>query len=104
MASLMRMYNQSLIRKPYITQSFTAAVLFGAGDILAQQGVEKRGLTNHDLLRTARLALYGGILFAPVVTSWYKMLETIQMKSRPASKCSRSLQYLNTNLKLHAFQ
>lgn len=100
----MRMYNQSLIRKPYITQSFTAAVLFGAGDILAQQGVEKRGLTNHDLLRTARLALYGGILFAPVVTSWYKMLETIQMKSRPASKCSRSLQYLNTNLKLHAFQ
>ncbi|KAL8280913.1 hypothetical protein RQP46_006592 [Phenoliferia psychrophenolica] len=81
MASLLRAYNASLIRRPVATQSATAAVLFGAGDVLAQQGVEKRG-RDHDFVRTARLALYGGVLFAPIVTKWYAMLERIQIKSK----------------------
>jgi hypothetical protein len=35
-------------------------VLFGAGDTLAQQAVEKKGFKNHDLIRTGRMAAYGG--------------------------------------------
>jgi protein Mpv17 len=34
--------------------------LFGAGDTLAQQAVEKKGFKNQDLTRTARMAGYGG--------------------------------------------
>ncbi len=33
----------ALIRRPIATQCATAAVLFGTGDIIAQQAVERRG-------------------------------------------------------------
>lgn len=35
-------------------------VLFGSGDVLAQQAVDRRGLEKHDFHRTGRMALYGG--------------------------------------------
>jgi hypothetical protein len=35
-------------------------VLFGSGDVLAQQAVDRRGLEKHDFARTGRMALYGG--------------------------------------------
>lgn len=35
-------------------------VLFGSGDVLAQQLVDRRGFDKHDMARTARMALYGG--------------------------------------------
>lgn len=35
-------------------------VLFGAGDTLAQQVVEKKGIKNQEFGRTGRMALYGG--------------------------------------------
>lgn len=38
----------------------TMQVLFATGDALAQQGVERKGLKNHDLSRSGRMALYGG--------------------------------------------
>ena len=35
-------------------------VLFGSGDVLAQQAVDRKGLEKHDFARTWRMALYGG--------------------------------------------
>jgi protein Mpv17 len=35
-------------------------VLFATGDAVAQQAVEKKGIEKHDMLRTGRMALYGG--------------------------------------------
>lgn len=49
-----------LSQRPLLTQSVTTAILFATGDTLAQQAVEKKGLENHDLARTGRMALYGG--------------------------------------------
>ncbi|KDE06585.1 hypothetical protein MVLG_03081 [Microbotryum lychnidis-dioicae p1A1 Lamole] len=88
MASLLRSYNAALVARPYLAGSATAATLFGAGDVLAQQAVDKKGM-NHDVVRTARLALYGGVIFAPVVTRWYQMLEGIKLKSKPALVATR---------------
>jgi hypothetical protein len=34
--------------------------LFGAGDVLAQQAVDKKGFDKHDYARTGRMVLYGG--------------------------------------------
>lgn len=48
----------------------TTAVLFGTGDVVAQQVVDRRGISAHDWVRTARLSLYGGAIFAPIVTNW----------------------------------
>ncbi|GAA5907835.1 hypothetical protein JCM5296_005798 [Sporobolomyces johnsonii] len=88
MSSLLRAYNSALIRRPYATGSASAAFLFGAGDVLAQQGVEKRG-KDHDFMRTLRLAGYGGIIFAPILTRWYAGLDAIKFKSKVAVVASR---------------
>ncbi|GAA5854271.1 hypothetical protein JCM3766R1_004142 [Sporobolomyces carnicolor] len=88
MSGLLRAYNSALIRRPYATGMGSAAFLFGAGDVLAQQGIEKRG-KDHDFMRTARLAGYGGLIFAPVVTKWFGALERIKLASKPAQLISR---------------
>jgi hypothetical protein len=58
-------YNAKLAARPLLTQSVTTAVLFATGDITAQQLVDKRGLKDHDLKRTGRMALYGGCTLIP---------------------------------------
>lgn len=57
---VLRWYQAKLAQRPFATQVVTTAVLFGAGDCLAQQAVEKKGLAKHDLMRTVRMAGYGG--------------------------------------------
>ncbi|KIY69563.1 hypothetical protein CYLTODRAFT_225662 [Cylindrobasidium torrendii FP15055 ss-10] len=80
MASLFRKYNALLVRRPLLTQCASAAVLFGSGDLIAQQVIEKKG-SKHDLARTARLAFYGGAIFGPPITKWFQFLGRIQSKS-----------------------
>ncbi|KAF8472711.1 hypothetical protein BDZ91DRAFT_445755 [Kalaharituber pfeilii] len=50
-------------------------VLFGTGDCVAQQIVEKRGIRSHDYSRTFRMGFYGGFIFGPMVVHWYRLLE-----------------------------
>jgi hypothetical protein len=57
-------YQMKLASRPLLTQSITTAVLFATGDTMAQQLVEKKGLRNHDLARSGRMALYGGGMLA----------------------------------------
>lgn len=45
-------------------------VLFGSGDVLAQQAVDRRGLQKHDFGRTGRMALYGGGRL-PIMSNFY---------------------------------
>lgn len=51
---LTSLYSAALIRRPLITQCATAAVLFGTGDVIAQQLVEKKG-DKHDVGVCARV-------------------------------------------------
>lgn len=81
MVSLLRAYNAALIRRPMIAQCGTSAVLFGTGDMIAQQAIEKKGLKNHDWARTARLTFYGGAMFGPIVTKWYQLLNRLQFQT-----------------------
>ncbi|KZP28747.1 hypothetical protein FIBSPDRAFT_1039477 [Athelia psychrophila] len=78
MASLLRAYNSVLQRRPYAASMATSAVLFGGGDVIAQQAIEKKGLKAHDWARTARLTFYGGVFFGPAMTKWYQLLNRIQ--------------------------
>jgi len=43
------LHSAVLLRRPYLASCTTAAVLFGTGDVIAQQAVEKRG-KQHDVL------------------------------------------------------
>ncbi|KAK7450125.1 Protein required for ethanol metabolism [Stygiomarasmius scandens] len=88
MASVLRLYNAALIRRPMATQCATAAFLFGAGDVIAQQGVEKKGW-EHDFSRTARITFYGGCLFGPVITKWFDFLNRIKFSSPTRATVSR---------------
>ncbi|KAI0673299.1 hypothetical protein C8Q78DRAFT_1124225 [Trametes maxima] len=80
MAGLLQAFNAALIRKPMATQCATSAVLFGAGDVVAQQVFEKKG-RDHDFVRTARLAFYGGAIFGPILTKWLQFLERLKFSS-----------------------
>ncbi|TFK35307.1 hypothetical protein BDQ12DRAFT_655678 [Crucibulum laeve] len=80
MAGLLRAYNALLLRRPLATQCATAAFLFGTGDVIAQQAVEKRG-KEHDFIRTARLTFYGGAMFGPAMTYWYAFLNKLKFAS-----------------------
>lgn len=53
-------YQAKLVKRPLLTQVVTTAILFGTGDVIAQQAVDKKGLEKHDLARTGRMVLYGG--------------------------------------------
>lgn len=53
-------YQARLAARPLLTQAVTTSILFGTGDIIAQQAVDKKGIEKHDLARTGRMALYGG--------------------------------------------
>ena len=57
---VLRWYQSKLAQRPLFTQAVTTAVLFGAGDGLAQHAVEKKGIRRHDYMRTARMVGYGG--------------------------------------------
>ncbi|KAL5495889.1 SYM1 [Sanghuangporus weigelae] len=81
MASVLRAYNALLQRRPMATQCITGAVLFGAGDVIAQQAIEKHPGRKYDFARTARLAFYGGALFGPIMTKWYQLLNRLQFAS-----------------------
>lgn len=66
-------------------------MLFGSGDVLAQQAVDRRGFAKHDMARTGRMALYGGgerssyfiffcvltmlAIFGPAATAWFGFLQ-----------------------------
>ncbi|KAG8680906.1 Protein required for ethanol metabolism [Ceratobasidium sp. 394] len=66
----MQAYTRFLTRRPFLGPCITTAALFAVGDIVAQQGVDRRGLADHDWVRTARLGTYGGAVFAPIVIKW----------------------------------
>jgi len=42
--------------------------------------VEGRG-KDHDFTRTVRLGFYGGIMFAPIMTKWYQLLNRLQFNT-----------------------
>ncbi|KAL8364290.1 hypothetical protein RB601_009841 [Gaeumannomyces tritici] len=83
-------YQARLAARPLLTQSITTAVLFATGDITAQQLVEKRGVEKHDLTRTGRMFLYGGAVFGPAATTWFKILQQrVVLKSANATIAAR---------------
>lgn len=76
-------YQARLASSPILTQSVTTAFLFATGDITAQQLIEHRGSKDHDVARTARMALYGGSVFGPAASSWYSLLQRRVVLSTP---------------------
>ncbi|XP_015471381.1 protein Mpv17 isoform X2 [Parus major] len=75
MAALWRGCGRLLARRPGAAQALTAGALMGAGDVIAQQLVEQRGLHGHQCPRTLRMMAIGFCFVGPVVGSWYRILD-----------------------------
>ncbi|TGZ78682.1 hypothetical protein EX30DRAFT_133922 [Ascodesmis nigricans] len=82
MSGLLAAYQSQLAKRPLAVPIATTAFLFGTGDVISQQAIEKKG-SAHEFARTGRMALYGGAFFAPLVTQWYKLLQRIQFPGSP---------------------
>nr|XP_025977931.1 protein Mpv17 [Dromaius novaehollandiae] len=54
-----------------------AGALMGAGDVIAQQLVERRGLRGHQGRRTVKMTAIGFCFVGPVLGSWYKVLDRL---------------------------
>ncbi|CAJ2500058.1 Uu.00g029110.m01.CDS01 [Anthostomella pinea] len=87
---MLRWYSRKLASRPLLTQAVTTAVLFGVGDVTAQQIVEKKGLDKHEFSRTGRMFLYGGAVFGPAATKWYGILQKrIVLRNKNAEMMAR---------------
>ncbi|KAK4136596.1 hypothetical protein BT67DRAFT_185269 [Trichocladium antarcticum] len=83
-------YQARLAARPLLTQAVTTSILFAVGDISAQQLVDKRGVEKHDLIRTGRMALYGGVIFGPAAATWFKVLQKhVKLRSPNATILAR---------------
>lgn len=81
-------YRTALTKRPILTQCLSTSFLFAAGDVIAQQAVERQldedGRPIHNPYRTLRMAIYGGGVFGPLVVNWYKFLQTaVRIPSSP---------------------
>ncbi|KAK1923013.1 protein SYM1 [Papiliotrema laurentii] len=81
MAGLLGAYQSLLSRRPMLGNVLTSAVLFATGDVIAQQAIEKKG-KDHDYARTGRIVVWGGGIFAPAVTVWFRALERVPIKAK----------------------
>ncbi|KAM6405689.1 mitochondrial inner membrane protein Mpv17 isoform 2-T2 [Pluvialis apricaria] len=77
MAALWRGCGRLLARRPAAAQALTAGALMGAGDVIAQQLVERRGLQGHHGIRTMKMMAIGFCFVGPVVGGWYKILDQL---------------------------
>ncbi|CAE6465136.1 unnamed protein product [Rhizoctonia solani] len=73
----MQAYMRLMNRRPLLGPCITTAFLFGTGDVVAQQAVDRKGLKGHDWVRTARLSLYGGTVFAPLVVNCFGTTDNV---------------------------
>lgn len=82
MARFRVVYDRWLHEHPLLTKGVTSAALFGLGDRIAQRiedndtnGTDAEQRRKDSLRRTARMMVWGGLLFAPVGHGWYNFLE-----------------------------
>ncbi|THU87582.1 hypothetical protein K435DRAFT_804193 [Dendrothele bispora CBS 962.96] len=75
----------ALICRPMFTPCATAAFLFGAGDVIAQQGVEKKGLGSRwepkPHFYSFFVFVFERCFFGPAMTKWYQFLNKIKFAS-----------------------
>lgn len=72
---LWKAYERQLQKRPVLTQAATSAVLFGAGDVVAQRMAE--GRSNLDVSRTLMTSVFGGAVVGPLGHLWYSHLDKI---------------------------
>ena len=64
-------FHNALQKWPLRTQMVTGGTLTFLGDVIAQQGIEKRTLDEHDWVRSARMGFFAIVVWTWVGYKWY---------------------------------
>ncbi|KAH3673561.1 hypothetical protein WICMUC_003668 [Wickerhamomyces mucosus] len=85
MSKYFRLYQDSLIRRPFLTNALTTGFLFGSGDVFAQLIFPSQSgkSARYDYGRTIRSVIYGGCIFSFIGDKWYKFLSKNIVASTP---------------------
>uniref|UniRef100_A0A060SXX2 Protein SYM1 n=1 Tax=Blastobotrys adeninivorans TaxID=409370 RepID=A0A060SXX2_BLAAD len=75
MSSFLRWYSAKLASNPLTVNVISTAALFGTGDAIAQ-ALDKQDKP-YDVARTSRACVYGGVIFAPIATQWYPLINRL---------------------------
>jgi protein Mpv17 len=75
--TLWRGYTRLLEKYPWRTQAANTGLLLGAGDLIAQMGVERRSPMTYEGTRTLRFLGVGVVVFGPGMHWWYSSLDRI---------------------------
>uniref|UniRef100_A0A8C7L1F3 Mitochondrial inner membrane protein Mpv17 n=1 Tax=Oncorhynchus kisutch TaxID=8019 RepID=A0A8C7L1F3_ONCKI len=62
---------------PFLSPLSPTGTLVGVGDVISQQVLERRGLANHNVTRTAKMMSIGFFFVGPAIGSWYKVLDKL---------------------------
>lgn len=68
----------------YAREGLNAALIMGAGDVIAQLAIEKKPLKDCDLGRTARFSAVGFCFVGPALRRWYIKLDSLVAKEQPS--------------------
>ncbi|XP_026564433.1 protein Mpv17 isoform X3 [Pseudonaja textilis] len=86
MATFWRTYQRLMVQHPWKVQIITAGTLMGAGDVISQQMIERRGLSGHSGWRTLKMMSIGFCFVGPVIGRWYQVLDRLVLgKTRMAA-------------------
>ncbi|KAJ0026545.1 hypothetical protein NQD34_017545 [Periophthalmus magnuspinnatus] len=91
MAALWRSYQALMSRRPLTVQIITAGSLVGVGDVVSQQLIERKGLSNHSFPRTMKMMGIGFCFVGPVVGSWYKVLDKLVLGTTKSAAMKKML-------------
>jgi protein Mpv17 len=80
-------YNEMLAKQPLLTKALTSFVGFTAGDILAQNFVEKK--EKYDYARSLRLASFGFLIHGTTGHYFYGMLDSKLPGTKPMTVASK---------------
>ncbi|XP_026324092.1 protein Mpv17 [Hyposmocoma kahamanoa] len=69
-----KLYQQALVRRPYLIQAIQAGALMGAGDLISQTLIEKKQLKHVDYMRTIKFSSIGLFVGGPALRFWYGKL------------------------------
>ncbi|KAF4533027.1 hypothetical protein B566_EDAN000719 [Ephemera danica] len=74
---MLKLYRRVLDKHPYVTQAIQTGILMGAGDVIAQVGVEKKTAETFDVRRTLCFTGIGIFYLGPSLRLWYGTLERL---------------------------
>ncbi|XP_063546243.1 protein Mpv17 [Cydia strobilella] len=72
---MIRLYQNALVRRPYLMQAIQSGALMGAGDLISQTLIEKKPLKDLDYKRTCQFASIGLFVGGPALRIWYGVLQ-----------------------------